>query len=382
MIFMSKHIMGWMMVLGGLVLGAVVWAQADSAEEPVYVPPALTPTPYLIRDPAVRVEIGLTAEQAERLQELCDGLDEHLFALRDEPPVPTEAKAIGHVRAVVAAMDQLPTILKPSQQGRLQELSLQFEGAMALFRPAAADCVGLSAAQRERMQGIYRQSLRLQEELKRRLEASGDSSQYAQQAEQIQVRLMQQFLMGLTEGQMVIWQGMLGKAFDFSRTQPISFRAPDLQDVTAWINTKPLTLEGLRGRVVIVHFWTIGCKNCIANYPVYKTWAHQYDPKEVLVLGIHTPETEGEKDTAAVKKKADEEGLTFPIAVDNNRANRQAWSNRIWPSVYVVDKAGRVRYWWYGELKWQGATGDQWLTERIEELRAETPVKAANRARK
>ena len=123
--------------------------------------------------------------------------------------------------------------------------------------------------------------------------------------------------------------------------------------------------------MVVVHFWTFGCVNCAHNYPVYQQWARQYDPREVLVLGIHTPESEAEKDPAVLRNKITQEGLTFLIAVDNRKANWQAWANRVWPSVYLVDKNGRVRYWWYGELRWQGATGDQWMSAKIEELRAE-----------
>jgi peroxiredoxin len=373
---MNKWVMGWMMVFGGLVLAA-----ADSAEEAVYVPPALTPAPYLIRDPAVRVELKLTADQAVRLQALCDGMDEHLFALRDQPPVPTEARAIEHVRAVVKAMDQLPTILKPSQQGRLQELAIQFEGAMALFRKAVAECVGLSAAQKERMQEIYRQSLRMRDQLRRRLEESGDSSQYAQQAEQMQVRLMQQFLMGLTESQMVVWQGMLGKEFDFSRTQPVSFRAPDLPEVSRWIQTRPVSIKSLEGRVAAVIFFSPGSADCAGDYAVYKMWARQYDPKEVFVLGIHMPVGDQEEKTA-LAQAIEREGLEFPIAVDGKKTVREAWVNQVCPSVYLVDKTGRVRYWWYGPLRKDGSTGDQWLSERIEELRAETFDKTARQAKK
>lgn len=72
-----------------------------------------------------------------------------------------------------------------------------------------------------------------------------------------------------------------------------------------------------------------------------------------------------------VRKKAAEDGLVFPIAVDNGMKNWNAWSNSMWPSVYLVDKQGRVRYWWYGELNWQGAEGDKYMREKIDELLAE-----------
>lgn len=363
-------------LLGVAVLAAVVFVSfgqegAVSTERVEYVPPALTPAPYLIRDPAVREELTLSEDQAAGIRDLCDGLDEHLFALRDQPAVPSDPKAIEHVRAVAKAMESLPTILNPLQQKRLQELAFQFEGAMALFRPAPAEHLGLSEVQKGRMQAIYRQSLRLQEELRRRLEESGDSSQYSQQAEQIQIRLRQQFLMTLTESQLVVWQGLLGEAFDFSQTQPLSFRAPEAEQATGWFHTKPLSMKKLSGSVVAVIFFSLGSRECAADYPVYKLWARQYNPKEVVVLGVHTPSSEGGEDSAALQKVIQQEGLEFPIAVDGKKAVWGAWSNSICPSVYLVDKVGRVRYWWYGPLQKEGATGDQWLTERIEGLRSE-----------
>jgi hypothetical protein len=86
---------------------------------------------------------------------------------------------------------------------------------------------------------------------------------------------------------------------------------------------------------------------------------------------VHSPESEGEKVVASIRQKAAQHGLEFPIAVDSNQKTWQAWSNSIWPSVYLIDKRGLVRYWWYGELNWQGSEGEKFLREKIEELLAE-----------
>jgi hypothetical protein len=91
----------------------------------------------------------------------------------------------------------------------------------------------------------------------------------------------------------------------------------------------------------------------------------------LTIIGVHSPETEGERVVDSVRRKAREDGLEFPIAVDGDLATWQAWSNNIWPSVYLVDKKGYVRYWWYGELNWQGTDGEQYMREKIEELLAE-----------
>lgn len=86
---------------------------------------------------------------------------------------------------------------------------------------------------------------------------------------------------------------------------------------------------------------------------------------------MHTPESEGEKVTSSIRKKARDSGLEFPIAVDSDQKNWQAWSNNIWPAVYLIDKRGFVRYWWYGELNWQGTEGEQYMRNKIRGLIAE-----------
>ena len=86
---------------------------------------------------------------------------------------------------------------------------------------------------------------------------------------------------------------------------------------------------------------------------------------------MHTPETKVERDLERVRQKVKQNGMAYPVAVDNARASWNAWSNRVWPSVYLIDKKGRVRYWWYGELNWEGAEGEKIMRQRIEELLAE-----------
>lgn len=86
------------------------------------------------------------------------------------------------------------------------------------------------------------------------------------------------------------------------------------------------------------------------------------------MLGIHTPETAQERVVDKVRSKAKQDGLTFPIAIDNEHKIWNAWGNSMWPSVYLIDKQGYVRYWWIGELKWEQADGEKQLRGRIEEL--------------
>ena len=146
--------------------------------------------------------------------------------------------------------------------------------------------------------------------------------------------------------------------------------APEFPKDATWLQSKPLKLADLRGRVVVVHFWTFGCINCIHNYPVYKAWQEKYAGKDVTIIGVHTPEFAQEKDEGRVRAKARENGLKFPIVIDNDSRIWKAWANRYWPSIYLVDKQGRVRYHWDGELHLQDAAGKRFAA-RIDELLAE-----------
>jgi thiol-disulfide isomerase/thioredoxin len=127
---------------------------------------------------------------------------------------------------------------------------------------------------------------------------------------------------------------MAGQA-EADRPGKMSYPAPEFAQGTQWLQSKSLTVASLRGQVVIVHFWTFGCINCIHNYPAYKSWQEKYAGKGVTIIGVHTPEFQGEADVQQIRAKAAQHGLTFPIAVDNDSRNWKNWKNRYWPSVYL-----------------------------------------------
>jgi thiol-disulfide isomerase/thioredoxin len=148
--------------------------------------------------------------------------------------------------------------------------------------------------------------------------------------------------------------------------------APEFTADTHWLQGKPLTLAQLRGQVVVVHFWTFGCINCIHNYPVYRAWQERYAGKGVTIIGIHTPESEREAAVKQLQRDAEQNGLKFPIAVDNAGKNWKNWKNQYWPSIYLVDRKGQVRYKWEGELHLDKVEGRRFAS-RIDELLAEKP---------
>jgi peroxiredoxin len=147
--------------------------------------------------------------------------------------------------------------------------------------------------------------------------------------------------------------------------------APNLTKIGVWINSKPLTLSGQRGKVVVLHFWTFGCINCRRNLPYYNRWREGFAEDELQIIGVHTPDTVGEADEAQLISQVEELGIKYPVAVDNDRATWKAYQNRYWPSIYLIDKQGRIRFRWDGELEHDAAGGDKLVRAKVQELLAE-----------
>jgi peroxiredoxin len=175
----------------------------------------------------------------------------------------------------------------------------------------------------------------------------------------------------LSEDQKRRLQRLAGPAYDFSRLPRRFARAPEIRGAEPWINSAPRTLAELRGKVVAFHFFTFGCINCIHNQPAYKDWHDRFSARGAVVLGIHTPEGDGDRNVDRVRKAIQDQGILYAVGVDNGKETWTAWSNHTWPAVYLIDKEGYVRYWWYGELNWRGAQGEKLFREKIADLLAE-----------
>ncbi len=126
-------------------------------------------------------------------------------------------------------------------------------------------------------------------------------------------------------------------------------RAPDFQGISHWINSPPLTMQALRGKVVLVDFWTYSCINCLRELPHLKTWYGKYHDKGLVIVGVHTPEFDFEKKTSNVERAVKKLGIEYPVAMDNDMDTWNAWSNRFWPALYLVDRQGHVVMHHYGE---------------------------------
>ena len=147
--------------------------------------------------------------------------------------------------------------------------------------------------------------------------------------------------------------------------------APEFTGLTNWQNSGPLTIAGLRGKVVLVNFWTYGCVNCVNTLPhVTKLYA-KYKDKGLVIVGVHTPEFDYEADSRNVASAVKERKIKYPVAIDSERRTWRAYGNRYWPAIYLIDKRGRARYRWDGELEYQDAGGDKLLRSKIKALLAE-----------
>lgn len=125
--------------------------------------------------------------------------------------------------------------------------------------------------------------------------------------------------------------------------------APAFTGVTRWINSAPLSTEGLRGKVVLVDFWTFECINCLHALPQVKALDAKYRDQGLVVVGVHTPELAAERDTGNLLAAVKRLGITYPVAQDNDYATWNAWHNQYWPAQYVIDRHGRVVYTHIGE---------------------------------
>ncbi|RQR51623.1 cytochrome c biogenesis protein DipZ [Burkholderia sp. Bp9140] len=130
---------------------------------------------------------------------------------------------------------------------------------------------------------------------------------------------------------------------------PVEGTLPSLDGAVQWLNSPPLTAAGLRGKVVLVDFWTYSCINCLRTLPYTTAWAHKYAKYGLVVIGVHAPEFAFERDIGNVKKAVHDLGIDYPVAIDNGYAIWRAFGNEYWPAHYFVDAQGRIRHHHFGE---------------------------------
>src|SRR2546429_2117882 len=149
---------------------------------------------------------------------------------------------------------------------------------------------------------------------------------------------------------------------------PMEGMLPSFGGATEWLNSPPLTPDGLRGHVVLIDFWTYTCINWLRTLPYVRAWAEKYRDQGVVVIGVHTPEFPFEHDVENVRRAAKDMRVEYPIAVDSDYAIWSAFDNHYWPALYFVDAKGQIRHHQFGE-------GEYEQSEMvIQRLLADTPI--------
>jgi thiol-disulfide isomerase/thioredoxin len=136
-------------------------------------------------------------------------------------------------------------------------------------------------------------------------------------------------------------------------TRQDSRPAPEFSEISAWLNSPPLTMESLHGKVVLVQFWTYSCINCLRTLPYVTRWHEQYKDKGLVVVGVHTPEFAFEKERTNVETAIKRLGIHYPVAQDNQYRTWRAFGNQYWPAAYLIDRSGTVVATQFGEGGYQ-----------------------------
>jgi cytochrome c biogenesis protein CcdA/thiol-disulfide isomerase/thioredoxin len=153
---------------------------------------------------------------------------------------------------------------------------------------------------------------------------------------------------------------------------PVEGALPPLTGAVEWLNSPPLTTEGLKGKVVLIDFWTYSCINCLRSIPYVRAWSAKYKDQGLVVIGVHAPEFAFEKSIRNVRGAVADLGIDYPVAIDNDYAIWRAFGNRYWPAHYFIDAQGRIRHHHFGE-------GNYEESERaIQQLLAEVGRTASN----
>ncbi len=130
---------------------------------------------------------------------------------------------------------------------------------------------------------------------------------------------------------------------------PAGRPAPEFVGIERWLNSPPLTMQGLRGKVVLIDFWTFACSNCIHTLPEVARWHDAYADRGLVIVGVHTPETDFEQMSDQLDKAIARFRIRYPVAQDNAHATWKAWDNHYWPAFYLVDRRGCVAFTHFGE---------------------------------
>jgi len=357
-----------------IALVALAWLVGSServrAEEQAAKP--ITPPVLLqmIRDDSVHRELKLTSDQISRVRDALTNVDGDWFRSRNLP----SNDQITLIAKLTRRLDQdLQKILKRPQVDRLRQLERQALGTRMVTRTDVQAALDLTNSQLDRFEAAFVKTDQANQAIQKKVNSRElDPAKAAKQVVELQTTERETVVGSLTDAQRSKLGGLTGSSFDFARVERSLPSAPEItQDGVTWIQGGPLKMEDLRGKVVAVHFYAYQCINCIRNLPHYSAWHRDYADQGLVVIGIQSPETANERKLDRVAAAVKEKDMRYPVAMDLEMANWNQWGTRMWPSVYLVDKKGYLRKWWYGEMNWKGTEGEKQMRQFVEKLLAE-----------
>lgn len=350
-----------------IALLLLMWPDAFGSQAPSY-PDLVIPIPHpmtsLLRSGIIHKKLGLLESQIDDLEKTISQVDQPLWRLRDLPAQERNEKA---APLIMQLKEKVAGILSEKQLERFNQLVWQAKGVDAILELEIRAGLNLTPQQTLRIRTLLNTSRSRFATLQKDI---GTGSQSRRRARLMRLRAQTQkdIFNVLDNRQQRAYAAFNGNPFfDLSKVPNIACRAPEIE-VDTWLNSPPVKLSELKGKVTLVHFYAFGCGNCIRNLPHYNDWQNRFDKEHFQIIGIHRPETQYERDIEIVKAESAETGMKYPIAVDNESLTWDSYANNVWPSIYIIDKQGFVRYWWYGELNWQGAQTEKYLRGRIQEL--------------
>ena len=362
-----KHRVSLALVVFSFCLPSSTTASDPVAFEPISAELKVVPQNLLklIHAPEVQKELGLEGDTLNSFLKELAVIDGPWWRVRIRPEE-EQRKVIAKQEQLL--IDTLSKYLSPEKMTRLKQIELQSQGTRIFARPDVAKSVNLTKTQVTKLTDLYTTTDQVAKKLQGAKANDPKLIAEAQAAKEAEAKGIAETL---TSTQRTAFSKLMGNSFDTQKLTRIYPLAPELIDSGHWAGGVATKLADNKGKVVLLHFYAFQCHNCVANFNHYNRWHDQLSQRGVSVIGIQTPETAAERDVKQVQNAAKDKGFKFPVLIDIKSSNWDAWSNTMWPTVYVIDKKGYIRFWWQGELNWEGATVDKTIEKIIEELLAE-----------
>ncbi len=337
-----------------------LWQVVDS--ENLLIPQTLLP---VIHSEEGQEDLRLTVAEKAGLIKIFEEIDGTWWRSRNLEELERRRVVADLERQLLASFSK---IVPNEKVKRLQQLELQAQAIRGLLRSDVATGVKLTERQHDQLLARAQATLKLsQDSLDSSHEKKNDSTLQQRLADALANEAQRAFR-DLSETQKSAYQQMLGELIDLSHASRVYPLAPEFAAGSRWLGQGPERMADLRGKVVVVHFYAFQCINCQRNFQRYTELVQRFQDRDVVMIGIQTPELPAERDPEQVRAAAEKHQFTFPVLHDVDNNNWNAWGNTMWPTVYVVDQDGYIRMWWQGELNWQGAKGDEVIANAITRL--------------